>query len=215
MVYYVKRTIEVSIGEDMAKLNFRYGAMNCGKSDTLIKTAYNYTENGLDVVTIMPEIAMRKHGFTTSRAGLEWQVDIATTPETNVYEAYHQFIGNRAIACVLVDEVNFMTPEQVDDLERIAKIDNTSVVAFGIRGNIQRELFDGSRRMFELADNVEKMITMCPCGSQAEFNGRFVDDTFHVGEPIVMIDNDEHVRYQSLCASCYLQNYNTPGAVTT
>ena len=81
-------------------------------------------------------------------------------------------------------------------------------------GNIQRELFDGSRRMFELADNVEKMITMCPCGSQAEFNGRFVDDTFHVGEPIVMIDNDEHVRYQSMCASCYLQNYNTPGAVT-
>ncbi len=198
----------------MAKLNFRYGAMNCGKSDTLIKTAYNYTENGLAAVTIMPEIAMRKPGHTTSRAGLEWPVDIATTPETDVYAEYHKFIGERAIACVLVDEVNFMTPQQVDDLEKIAKIDKTSVVAFGIRGNIQRKLFDGSQRMFELADSVEKMITMCPCGSQAEFNGRFVDDVFHVGEPIVMIDNDQHVRYQSLCASCYLQNYNTPGAIT-
>lgn len=204
----------------MAKLNFRYGAMNCGKSDTLIKTAYNYTENGLAVVTIMPELAMRKPGFTTSRAGLEWPVDIATThqteaaAETDVYATYHHFIGERAIACVLVDEVNFMTSQQVDDLERIAKIDNTSVVAFGIRGNIQRALFDGSKRMFELADSVEKMITMCPCGSQAEFNGRYVDGAFHVGEPIVWIDNDDRVKYQSLCASCYLEAAEMPIATT-
>ena len=198
----------------MAKLNFRYGAMNCGKSDTLIKTAYNYTENELSVVTIMPEIAMRKSGFTTSRAGFEWPVDIATSPETNVYEAYHQFIGNRAIACVLVDEVNFMTPQQVDDLERIAKVDNTSVVAFGIRSDIQRNLWPGSERMFALADTVEKLITMCPCGSQAEFNGRYVDDTFHVGEPVVWIDNGGRVKYQSLCASCYLAAAEHPTAVT-
>jgi thymidine kinase len=198
----------------VAKLNLRYGAMNCGKSDTLIKTAYNYTENGLDIVTVMPELAMRKPGFTTSRAGLEWPIDIATTSETELYESYHRHIGNRAIACVLVDEVNFMTPEQVDDLERIAKVDNTSVVAFGIRGNIQRALFDGSRRMFELADTVEKMITMCPCGNQAEFNGRYVDGTFHVGEPIVWIDNGGRVKYQSLCASCYLEAMEQPGAIT-
>lgn len=198
----------------MAKLNFRYGAMNCGKSDTLIKTAFNYTENGLDVVTIMPEIAMRKPGFTTSRAGLEWQVDIATNPETNLYTEYHQFIGKRKVACVLVDEVNFMTARQVADLEHIAKLDNTSVVAFGIRSNIQRELFNGSKRMFELADTIEKMITMCPCGSQAEFNGRYVDAVFHVGEPVVWIDSDDRVKYQSLCAGCYLKASQEPGAIT-
>ncbi len=199
----------------MAKLNFRYGAMNCGKSDTMISAAYNYTENGLKVVTVMPEISMRKPGYTTSRAGKEWPIDIATTDETALYDAYHTHIGKQLIHCVLVDEANFMTPEQIDDLERIAKEDDTSVIAYGIRSDVQRHLFAGSRRLFELADSVEKMITMCTCGSQAEYNGRFVNGTFHVGEPIVIIDNDEtSVRYQSMCANCYRDNCRTPGAVT-
>ncbi|MGB4768345.1 MAG: hypothetical protein WBP22_03740 [Candidatus Saccharimonas sp.] len=197
----------------MAKLNFRYGAMNCGKSDTLISAAYNYTENGLNVVTIMPELAMRKPGFTTSRAGKEWPIDIATTPETELYPSYLQFVGQRAIHCVLVDEVNFMTANQVNDLERIAKEAKTSVIAYGIRSNIQRRLFEGSQRMFELADSVEKMVTMCRCGKQAEFNGRFVDGQFHVGEPIVWVDNDDRARYQSMCAGCYIEHYESEGAV--
>ena len=197
----------------MAKLNFRYGAMNCGKSDTLISAAYNYTENGLNVVTIMPEIAMRKPGFTTSRAGKEWPIDIPTTPETQLYGEYLQFIGQRAIHCLLVDEVNFMTAAQVDDLERIAKEAKTSVIAYGIRSNIQRQLFEGSRRMFELSDSIEKMVTMCRCGKQAEFNGRFVDGQFHVGEPIVWVDNDDRAKYQSMCSSCYIEHYESEGAV--
>lgn len=203
----------------MAKLNFRYGAMNCGKSDLLIKTAYNYTENGLDVLTVMPELSMRKPGYTTSRAGLEWPVDIATTPDTQVYTEFHiaaarLALAERAIACVLVDEVNFMTPEQVEDLERITTEADTSVIAFGIRSDIQRHLFAGSQRMFELADNIQKMETMCPCGKQAEFNGRYVKGVFHVGSPVVMIDNHGDIRYQSLCATCYLDAAAAPSAIT-
>lgn len=199
----------------MAKLNFRYGAMNCGKSDTMISAAYNYTENGLAVVTIMPELAMRKPGFTTSRAGKEWPVDIATNDETAIRDEYHRFIGERLIHCVLVDEANFMTPQQIDDLEKIAKLDDTSVIAYGLRSDVQRRLFAGSQRLFELSDNIDKMITMCTCGRQAEYNGRFVNGGFHVGEPIVMIDNDQtSVRYQSMCANCYHDNSQSPGAVT-
>jgi thymidine kinase len=212
----------------VAKLHFRYGAMNCGKSDTMISTAFNYTENELTVVTMMPEMSMRKDGYTTSRAGKEWPIDMAThksgdeLPDgtkyedtTPIYETFHQQFGNRVVNCVLVDEVNFMSPEQVDDLERLAKVDGTSVIAYGIRTNIQRHLFDGTKRMFELADTTEKMPTMCPCGRQAEFNGRFVDGNFHVGEPIVWIDNDpDRVRYQSLCGQCYLDNMQSPGAIT-
>ncbi len=208
-------------GKDMAKLHFRYGAMNCGKSDTMISTAFNYTENGLRVVTIMPEMSMRKPGFTTSRAGKEWPIDMAThladdeREETHIYEEFHRRFGEQVVNCILVDEVNFMSTAQVNDLERFAKVDGTSVIAYGIRTNIQRELFEGTRRMFELADTAEKMPTMCPCGRQAEFNGRFVDGNFHVGEPIVWIDNNpDRVRYQSLCAQCYLENADTPGAVT-
>ena len=205
----------------MAKLNFYYGAMNCGKSDTMISTAYNYSENGLTVVTMMPELSMRKEGYTTSRAGKEWPIDIATrltskdSPETDIYTAYHQFIGNRAVHCVLVDEANFMSATQIEALEQIAKVDNTSVIAYGIRTNIQRDLFEGTKRLFELADRVEKMVTMCTCGDQAEFNGRFVDGVFHVGEPIVWIDNDpSRVRYQSLCGNCYREQSQQPGAIT-
>lgn len=204
----------------MAELTFRYGAMNCGKSDQMISTAYNYTENGLAVVTMMPEISMREPGFTTSRAGKKWEIDIATriaTPEnpaeTNIYHEFHRRFGARVINCVLVDEVNFMSTTQVDALERIAKVDDVSVVAYGIRTNIQRQLFEGTKRMFELADTCEKMPTMCPCGQQAEFNGRFVDGTFHVGEPVVWIDNDNRVKYQSLCGGCYLENASIPSAI--
>ncbi len=199
----------------MAKLNFRYGAMNCGKSDTMISTAFNYTENGHNVVTMMPGFMMREPGYTTSRAGKKWEIDITTDNETDVYNAYHRYIGSGLIQCVLVDEATFMTPEQIDDLERIAKLDGTSVIAYGIRTNIQRNLFDGAKRLFELADTIENMPTMCTCGSRAEFNGRFVDGVFHVGEPIVWLDNDPgHVKYQSMCGTCYLENLAIPGAIT-
>ena len=198
----------------MAKLNFRYGAMNCGKSDTMIGAAYNYTENGHNVVTMMPKFMMRKPGFTTSRAGKEWPIDLITDDETIVYSAYHAHIGRRSIACVLVDEATFMTPGQIEDLWKIAKLDNTSVLAYGIRTNIQGHLFDGAKRLFELADTIEKMPTMCTCGKQAEFNGRFVAETFHVGEPIVMIDNDPGVvRYQSMCADCYIGHLGNPETI--
>lgn len=160
----------------MAKLNFRYGAMNCGKSDLLIKTAYNYTEQGLSVVAMTPEVGLKKPGFITARAGGELKVDILTTPEMELRDAVHTHIGQGALHCVLVDEAQFLATEQVEQLERLAKQDKISVIAYGLRSNVQRELFAGSKRLFELADSIEKIATMCRCGSQAEYNGRFLDD---------------------------------------
>ncbi len=210
----------------MAKLNLKFGAMNAHKSNTLITTAYNYVENGLTVVTMMPDFAARETGMITSRPGGRWPIDIAVhihnadnpddkEPTTNVREAFHAHIGQSAVHCVLVDEAQFFTTEQINQLEEIAKIDDISVIAHCLRSNVQRKLFEGSKRLFELADSFEKMPTMCGCGSQAEYNGRFVDETFHVGDPIVMIDNGEaKVRYESMCAHCYLGHLNDPGAIT-
>ena len=199
----------------MAKLNWKYGAMNCGKSDMLIKTAYNYTEQGLAVVSVTPEIGLKKPGFITARAGGEWPVDITTTPEMDIRQAIHAYMGNRVLHCVLADEAQFMTKEQIEQLERIAKSDNVSVIAHGLRSNVQRNLFDGSKRLFELADTIEKLPTMCTCGAQAEYNGRFLNDRFHVGEPIVMIDSVyPGARYQSMCATCYLQHLDNPSSIT-
>jgi thymidine kinase len=196
--------------------------MNAGKSDMLIKTAYNYKEKDLRVVTMMPDFAAREQGLITSRPGGEWPIDIAVHVkdddaglETNVRDALHTLMGEAAVNCVLVDEAQFYTVTQINQLEQIAKIDNISVIAHCLRSDVQRNLFEGSKRLFELADNFEKMPTMCACGSQAEYNGRFVNDTFHVGQPIVMIDNDEaKVRYESMCAHCYLGHLNDAGAIT-
>lgn len=199
----------------MAKLNFKYGAMNCGKSDLLIKTAYNYTEQGLKVVAITPKVGLKKPGLITARAGGELPVDIASNPEIDLRDEIHRAIGQQGLHCVLVDEAQFMTREQVEQLERIAKIDNISVIAYGLRSNVQRELFEGSKRLFELADTIEKMPTMCRCGAQAEYNGRFLNDVFHVGAPIVMIDTVyPGVRYESMCATCYLNHLDDPASIT-
>ena len=198
-------------------MNFYYGAMTCGKSERLISTARNYTIRELPIVTMMPGFSMREPGFTTSRSGERWPIDIATDANTELYEAYHEHLatrlGMKAIEAVLVDEAQFMTEQQIEDLEKIAKIDGTSVVAFGLRSNIQRRLFEGSKRLFELADRTEKIITMCKCGKQAEYNGRFVNGIFHVGEPIVWIDNGEGADYDAMCAGCYLGHMQDEGAV--
>lgn len=207
----------------MAKLSVKFGAMNAGKSDILIKTAYNYVEQEHDVVTMMPDFAAREQGYITSRPGGKWPIDIAVHvkddengPETNVRNALHSLMGARVIACVLVDEAQFYSTSQINQLEQIAKIDNISVIAHCLRSDVQRNLFEGSKRLFELSDNFEKMPTMCRCGSQAEYNGRFVNGTFHVGQPIVMIDNDHtKVRYESMCAHCYLDHLEDPGAIIT
>lgn len=199
----------------MAKLNLKYGAMNCGKSDLLIKTAYNYTEQGLGIVTVTPEVGLKKPGLITARAGGEWPVDIETNSDMDVRDMVHSYMGTRAFHCILIDEAQFMTKAQIEQLERIAKIDDISVIAHGLRSNVQRNLFEGSKRLFELADSIEKMPTMCRCGSQAEYNGRFLNDIFHVGEPIVMIDTVyPGVRYESMCATCYLAHFDDPASIT-
>lgn len=193
----------------MSKLTAKIGAMNCGKSSRLIQTAYNYTEQGLVVVTTMPSLAERKPNWITARDGVEWPNNIPTTTDTDLEQDLDRYIKRHKIAtvhCILADEVNFNTPEQVEALWRIAKRRNISVIAHALKSNIQTHLFDGTRRLIELADHFQKIETMCSCGSQAEFNARYVDGKFHVGDPIVMIDNNpERIRYQSMCGNCYFE----------
>ena len=198
----------------MAKLNVKFGAMNAGKSDSLIKTAYNYRESGLTVVTTMPEFAAREQGLITSRPGAKWPIDNEVGPETNIRKEVLSRMGETGIDCVLADEAQFYTTAQIDQLEEIAKVENISVIAHCLRSDVQRKLFEGSKRLFELADNFEKMPTMCKCGSQAEYNGRFVNEAFHVGEPVIWIDNGKDgVRYESMCGPCYLSYSRLPDAV--
>lgn len=193
----------------MSKLHFKYGAMNCGKSDTLIKTAYNYGERGLKVVVIKPTIDTKSDKILT-RAGMTWNVDIAVEPTTNIVDAVTEFMKNNRIEkihCILSDESQFLTPNQVDQLYEIAKARNISVIAYGLRDDFTTKLFDGSKRLFELADNIEKLPAMCRCGSQAELNSRKIGGKYVFSGEQVAID-EEHdggeVTYEALCGTCYL-----------
>lgn len=189
----------------MAKLHFKYGAMNSGKSDTLIKTAYNYTEQGLQVVTMKPSVDTKGDDLIVARAGLSRQVDILATPDLDVRRAVSvEKMARGALHCVLVDEAQFLTPEQISQLFAVAKSDDTSVIAYGLRADFLNQVFPGSRRLFEIADTIEKLPTMCRCGSQAEFNTRKINGRYVFSGDQVAIDGEGDITYDSLCGVCYV-----------
>lgn len=192
----------------MAKLHFRYGAMNSGKSDTLIKTAYNYEERGLEIATIKPLVDTKGDNRIVARGGHERVADILS-PDTMELRAAVAGLGKLSLACVLVDESQFLTEAQIGQLHSIAKLDEISVMAFGLRTDFQTQLFPGSKRLLEVADTIEKLPTMCVCGSQAEFNTRKVDNIYVFSGDQVAIDGESEVAYDSLCGSCYMAHGGT------
>jgi thymidine kinase len=190
----------------MAKIHFKYGAMNSGKTDTLIKTAHNYEERELNVVVIKPEIDTKGGTTITARGGHSREVDILADRELNLR---HEIAKRSFIACVLVDEAQFLTPDQISQLYSVAKEDDISVICYGLRTDFRTQLFPGSQRLLEVADNIEKLPTMCFCGSQAEFNTRKVNGNYIFTGDQVAIDGEDEVEYDSLCGSCYAKEGGT------
>jgi thymidine kinase len=184
----------------MAKLHFKYGAMNSGKSDTLIKTAYNYEERGLKVIVIKPSIDTKGDDHVTARGGHSRKIDIQADEVVDLEKAIAK---KKGIACVLVDEAQFLTAAQISQLFAVAKKQNISVICYGLRADFRTKLFPGSKRLLEIADNIEKLPTMCFCGSQAEFNTRKIDGHYVFEGDQVAIDGEDEVEYDSLCGVCY------------
>ncbi|ROP60301.1 thymidine kinase [Curtobacterium sp. PhB130] len=198
----------------MAKLYFRYGAMNSGKSTGLLQAAYNYEERGHRVLLAKPSVDTKGDREIVSRLGVTRQVDIVFAAEDDVRAAVtaagardpesERLDGMvRSVSCVLVDEAQFLSPRQVDDLLRIAVLDEVPVIAYGIRTDFRTEAFPGSRRLLELAHSLEELKTICRCGRKAVFNARKVDGRFVFDGSQVAIDGVD-VEYESLCANCYL-----------
>lgn len=184
----------------MAKLHFKYGAMNSGKSDTLIKTAYNYEERGLKALVIKPSVDTKGDDQVIARGGHSRKVDIIATPSLDLEETIAHYSN---IAVVLVDESQFLTEQQISQLFHVAKDHDISVICYGLRADFRTQMFPGSKRLFEVADNIEKLPTMCFCGSQAEFNTRKVNGKYVFEGDQVAIDGEDKVEYDSLCGRCY------------
>lgn len=197
----------------MSKLYFRYGAMNSGKSTALLQAAFNYEERGQQVLLAKPRIDTKGQADIVSRLGLTRHVDFTVAPQEDIYAV---FLAERArvlretglpVSCLLVDEAQFLTEGQVDDLLRIAIIENVPVLAYGIRTDFQTIAFPGSRRLLEIAHSLEELKTICRCGRKAVFNARKVGDTYIFDGAQVAIDG-ENVTYESLCGVCYLEESN-------
>lgn len=184
----------------MAKLHFKYGAMNSGKSDTLIKTAYNYEERGLKVLVIKPSVDTKGDDHVSARGGHSRKVDIMADGTLDVAA---EVLKTPDVACVLVDEAQFLAEKQISGLFKIAKQHDISVICYGLRTDFRTAMFPGSKRLFEVADNIEKLPTMCFCGSQAEFNTRKVGGVYIFEGSQVAIDGKDKVEYDSLCGRCY------------
>lgn len=184
----------------MSKLYFRYGAMNCGKTTSLLQVAHNYEERGMKVVLIKPSIDTKANDSVSSRIGVERKVDHLVSPEENLKGYLNLLVGNTS--CVLVDEAQFLSESQVEELFVFSKLTNIPVICFGLRCDFRTNLFPGSKRLFELADEIEELYTICRCGRKARFNARIVNGEFTLDGDQVVIDGD--VEYESLCGKCYL-----------
>ena len=184
----------------MAKLYFKYGAMNSGKSTILLQTAHNYEERGMNIILLKPSKDLKAEDCVESRLGVQRKVDYLINDNTSIMELISN-IDN--VSCVLVDEAQFLNPNQVDELLRVTTDLDIPVICYGLRTDFKTNGFPGSIRLLEIAHSIEEMKTICRCGSKAIFNARFIDDKLVTEGEQVAIDGFGDIRYESMCPKCY------------
>jgi thymidine kinase len=194
----------------MAKLFYRYGAMNSGKSTALLQVAYNYEERGMNVLLVKAKIDSKGDDNIISRLGVTRRVDILADETIDLYQTITQWSKDvEKTSCVLVDEAQFLTNLQVDQLFNLTIYDDIPVICYGLRTDFQTQLFPGSTRLFALAHSIEELKTICRCGRKALMNGRKIDNSFIFTGSQIAIDGSQDVTYESLCGTCYFKELDS------
>ena len=185
----------------MAKLYFKYGAMGCSKSAQALITKFNYEERGMKVLLMKPSIDTREEGVVYSRIGLSAEALCVDTDE-DLYRLYEE--EYRDCQVIIVDECQFLQPIQVDQLGKIVIDYNIPVLCFGLRTDFLTHTFPASKRLFEIAESITEIKSICKCGSKAIVNARLDDDgkVLFSGEQIVLGANS---RYVAMCRKCWLK----------
>ncbi len=193
----------------MAKLYFKYGAMGCSKTAQALITKFNYEERNMKVLLLKPSVDTRDGtSIVKSRIGLS-KPCLAVSDKENVYEIYKN--GYLDCQVVIVDECQFLTPEQVDQLDDIVIDFDVPVLCFGLATDFLTHLFPGSKRLFEIAESISEIKSVCKCGSKATVNAR-IDDKGNIvteGDQICIGGND---RYVAMCRRCYLKRIKEQNA---
>jgi thymidine kinase len=197
----------------MAKLYFYYSAMNAGKSTTLLQSAHNYEERGMESLLFTPVIDDRyMTGYIKSRIGLEKKA-IAFDQKYNFYKEVRPEISSRKnLKCILIDEAQFLTKEQVHQLTDIVDYLKIPILTYGIRTDFQTNLFSGSMHLLAAADEIIEIKTICVCGRKATNNMRINVS----GEPVLtgaQIEIGGNDRYVAHCRKCFKNAHNKQKSV--
>ena len=192
----------------MSKLYFRYGAMGCGKTMQLLQVAFNYEERGHKVLVMKPKTDTKNGEKLLTRIGPEREVDFCFTKEDKIFDfvSTHYTKGKKKVSCVLVDEAQFLTREQVDDLMRIVTELDIPVMAYGLRLNFRLTDggFEGATRLLQIAQDIDEIKTICECGRKATCNARFLNGEFVADGPDVLIDDGKtEIEYRAICPKCF------------
>ena len=192
----------------MAKLFFRYGPMNSGKSTAILQVAHNYEERDQRVLLVKPSVDAKGGDCVISRLGVQKPVDLLLTPSDNLQARVQAKVANsppdgRPITCLLIDEAQFLTPQQVDEALALAVFDELPVIAYGLRTDFLTRAFPGSARLLEVAHELEELKTICRCGRKAMFNARISEREIMREGAQVAIDGLAALN-EGLCAKCYL-----------
>ncbi len=188
--------------------------MNSGKSTALLQAAHNYEERSQRVLLTKPAIDTKGSAAIVSRLGVDRDVDFLLTPDLNLRDEFNALCSKikqesgQGIACLLIDEAQFLTAAQVDQALEIAVLDDVPVLAYGIRTDFQTKGFPGSIRLLEIAHTLEELKTICRCGRKAMFNARKFNGEFIFDGEQVAIDGVD-VTYESLCPACYIEEKST------
>ncbi len=183
----------------MAKVYFRYAAMNAGKSTQLLQVRHNYHERHQRTLLLKPHLDNRD-GEDLIRpriGGLEARVDALVFPDTDLRTLIETRLQSGLLDCVLIDEAQFLSPEQVRQLCAVADFLDVPVMCYGLRADFRAELFPGSTALMALADDIEELKTICWCGKKATINARILDGHVLTDGPQVLIGGNE--TYTSLC----------------
>lgn len=190
----------------MAKLYFYYSSMNAGKSTALLQSSYNYRERGINTLVLAPELDDRYGaGKVTSRIGIESEA-MTFRKEHNLLSVVEKYLEKDPLHCVLIDEAQFLTKEQVFQLGEVTDRLNIPVLAYGLRTDFQGEPFEGSKYLLAWSDNLKELKAICHCGTKATMVVRFDEagNAITEGSQIEIGGND---RYVSMCRKHFKEKF--------
>ncbi|MBQ7885227.1 MAG: thymidine kinase [Clostridia bacterium] len=188
----------------MNKLYFKYGVMGCSKTASALMCKFNYEQQGFKVLLLKSLIDSRNMRdneiIVHSRIGLESKC-IAFAKNDNLVEIFNQKLKEQEYNVIMVDECQFATEAQIEQLKELSL--KVPVLCYGLLTDFRTRLFEGSKRLIELADKLEELKSVCKCGRKASVNARFVDGKLNTVGDVVAIENQNNVSYQTMCYACY------------